>query len=398
MRERDRQHAAAVGVPALGLRAAIHVPELDRAIFGRRGQELGIVAIGQRRDRALVAGEGVVFAHGRPFPDKETAGAIAGGQPLAIRRIGDGGDPVGVLLDVVEFFAIRGGEDAQHLLRPAQGDHFLIGRDVGGEHDVEFIADFGDALAGLYIPHGDFAQLGSLAAPAEQELAVAREGEHFGQTFGEGKHAEQVERLRVVEKNLLLSANRRDGGPWRSRQCIERAGTPGANQRLGREPFGHGRRASGLPDCGNHAQINLLDGHGLAARALQRAARNPQLDQIQILLRQPIGLLRHLRLVDVHHAAIEHAAIRIAGHDHLLRIGAGHRAGIAGDIQPAFFLVGVVTIKAGIAKNGKDVVLVSNLRCGRGIGGQSAGRGAHQNKNSDASESNHWSVIENKFL
>src|SRR5205823_1731668 len=101
---------------------------------------------------------------GFSFPDEEPAGAVAGGEPFSVGGIGDGGDPVGVFFDVVKFFAVGGGEDAQHFSGATEGDFLLIGGNVGGKDDVEFIADFGDTLAGGHIPDGDFAKLGALAA------------------------------------------------------------------------------------------------------------------------------------------------------------------------------------------------------------------------------------------
>ena len=196
-----------------------------------------------------MAAEGEVLAAGERFPDEQAAVAVAGGQQHAVGAELQRRHPVGVLLDLVEQRAVLGRVDADHLARAAQGDLRLIGADVGGQDGsrsrrrpsmmrspvVTFQTD-------------DLARLAAAAAAGQEQAAVAAELQHVRHAFRERQHAEQLQRVGVVEQHLLLPADGDQRRPRVAGQGGHGVGPGGRTTGSSRSVFGGiGGGPAGLP-------------------------------------------------------------------------------------------------------------------------------------------------------
>src|ERR1035437_2201299 len=108
-------------------------------------------------------------------PYADAAVAVGGGEHLAVGAEGHGGDPVGVLLDLMLKLAGPGGPEFNEPARPAQRDLRLVGADVGGEHGVVVVTQRQHALARADVPEPAPACLRAAAATGKQPLAAAAE-------------------------------------------------------------------------------------------------------------------------------------------------------------------------------------------------------------------------------
>ncbi len=103
-------------------------------------------------DRRLVAAQVEELAAGVGFPDDQAVVAVAGREQDAVGAELDGGDPLGVLAQLLGERAVGRVVDADDLAGPAQGDLAVVGADVGGQDDVVFLADLEDARPLLDVP------------------------------------------------------------------------------------------------------------------------------------------------------------------------------------------------------------------------------------------------------
>jgi hypothetical protein len=72
-----------------------------------------------------------------------------------------------VLLHLADEGAVFRRVDADHLVRPAEGDELLVGRNVGRQDRVRLVTDFNDLLASLDVPDDDLARLPAAAAAGQ---------------------------------------------------------------------------------------------------------------------------------------------------------------------------------------------------------------------------------------
>ena len=108
--------------PALHLRAAVHVPQLDRSILACRREHIRIRAETEAIDGGLMAIECVKLRGGSGLPDAQAAVAIPARQQHAIGAVSDSGDPIRVLRELVQQLSVGNGKDLQQFSRPAQRD------------------------------------------------------------------------------------------------------------------------------------------------------------------------------------------------------------------------------------------------------------------------------------
>ncbi len=66
----------------------------------------------------------------------------------------------------MQFSATDGVENLHVPAGTAEGDVAVIGTDVGGEDDIEFVANFDDAFSGLDVPDDHAARLAAASATA----------------------------------------------------------------------------------------------------------------------------------------------------------------------------------------------------------------------------------------
>ena len=71
------RHAAGVGLPALDLLAVFHFPQFDRAIFARRGEDIGIIAPTDFHDPSGMTTQVIELSTRIRFPHHQTATSIA---------------------------------------------------------------------------------------------------------------------------------------------------------------------------------------------------------------------------------------------------------------------------------------------------------------------------------
>jgi len=96
-------------------------------------------------------GEGSGVAAAGAVPEQDAAAAVAGREQFSIGTELDGGDPIRVLLCLVKYFSVRDRKDLDYFARAPERHQFAVGAYVGGEHDIHFIAERGQALAGADI-------------------------------------------------------------------------------------------------------------------------------------------------------------------------------------------------------------------------------------------------------
>jgi len=87
--------------PRLDRAAVLHLPDLDGAVLGRRGDDVGVEPPGDVGDRGGVAPEVEELAAGLGLPDDQAVVPVASGQQRAVGAELDGRDPLGVLAHLV---------------------------------------------------------------------------------------------------------------------------------------------------------------------------------------------------------------------------------------------------------------------------------------------------------
>ena len=201
----------------------------------------------------------------------------------------------------------------------------MIGADVGGEDCVKFVAYLRDSGSGGNIPKSNLAALGGLTAADQQDAPALAELHDLRLAFEKRNHSEQPKRLRVVQKDLMLASDRHDRRPGTAGQRADRARPHAAHKRLQHQVMRNWRRAAGLlPSGGGKGQIDfwLLGNDRLARGSFDRAAGNPPLDDVQVLVGKFVLLRRHRRIFLMRHDAIQKAAVGVAGIDHLAVVAA----------------------------------------------------------------------------
>ena len=93
---------------------------------------------------------------------------------------------------------------------------------------------------------------------------------------------------------------------------------------------------------------------------------DPLLDEGQFLVRHARLLGRHEGLFFVGGRAIEHRFARLPRHQGLAPVPALDRHPVAGQVETALFLVGVVAAETPVLHDRKDVVLPRHFRVVRG--------------------------------
>jgi hypothetical protein len=161
------------------------------------------------------------------LPDERVARPVARGEKLPIRGKLHRRDPVGVPPHLGHDGAVLRREEPNDLLRPAEGDGLLIGRDVRGEHLVELVADLGEPPGRGDVPDHDPSALGGNAASGENQFRVAGEAECLDVPLREGKHAQETERRTIQEQHLPAAS---DG----ENRSVGRGGEPGDRHRADR--------------------------------------------------------------------------------------------------------------------------------------------------------------------
>ncbi len=372
--------SAGASAPGLDLRAILHFPEPDGAVFAGTRQHVGIVAPAHVGDGSGVPTQGKVFAAGEGFPNEHAAVSVGAGQQHAIGAVLQGVQPIGVLLDVAKFLAVLGRIDADQLVRSAQRDLRLVGADVGRQHGIGFVPDFDDLRAGLDAPDHGLAGLPAAAARRQQQAAVAAEFQHVRRAVGERQYADEIETVGIVEQYLLLPGHGSERRPGAGGNCRDRPGPWRHEHRLRRElaRLRH-RRRTFRPAFHHRCQADFsrrFHGHGFAAGVFQCPLIDPLLDRVEVGWRQLVRLRRHVRLNLVREHAVEPAAFRVARLHHRAGAAAFHELGVTAGVEPALDLLGIVAGQAFLAQQGEDVVLVGDFLGGWLVGG--AGRTNHR--------------------
>ena len=121
---------------------------------------------------------------------------------------------------------------------------------------------------------------------SQQHAAVAAEAEDVGNAFRERQHAQQLGRVGVVERDLLLPGDRDERRPGAGGHGRRLARLGRIQHRLLEQAFGHGDGPSGLPAPTarrpSSAFFLIVD---LRAGVLRRALLDPLADQVELGLR-----------------------------------------------------------------------------------------------------------------
>jgi hypothetical protein len=110
--------------------------------------------------------------------------------------------------------AIGGVVDLHDLAGASECDELLVGAEIGSEHGVGFIADGGEAFAGLDLKENDAAGLHRFAACDHQNAAIKAEADDVGLTFGEGECAEFLLRGGIEQTNVLITCDGDQRSAW----------------------------------------------------------------------------------------------------------------------------------------------------------------------------------------
>ena len=384
--EPDRGGPAAVGAERLDVAAVLHLPELDRAVFAGRGDDVRVEPPAHVGDGRLVAAQVEELAAGLRFPDDQAVVAVAGREQDAVGAELGGGDPLGVLAHLLGQRAVGRVVDPDDLAGPAEGDLAVVGADVGRQDDVVFLADLEDARPLLDVPGDRDPGLAAAAAAGQQQVAVAAELEDVDRPFGKRQHADQVVIGRPVEQHLLVPGDRDQRRPGARRHRHDRAGLGLGDERLGRQVLGHRRRARRLAQRGGvelELELRLGLGRRHAAGVLERTPFDPLADQLDLGVGDLGRVGRHLGLFLVRDHQEERAVVGIARLDHLARAASLHRRAVVVEVQAPLLLVGVVARAAAAAKDGRHVVLVGDLRLGR-VGGEADRQRRPRHENTSA--------------
>ena len=86
-------------------------------------------------------------------PNTDAAIAISAGQQRAAGTESNRGDPIGVLLFLVQQLAGFGGVNLYQAARAAQGNLSLVRAHVGGQHAVIFLAQGHEPFARDHVPN-----------------------------------------------------------------------------------------------------------------------------------------------------------------------------------------------------------------------------------------------------
>ena len=252
--------------------------------------------------------------------------------------------------------------DPHHPLWAAQRHQPLVGADVGGEDGVEFLAQFGHATAGRYVPDNHPAAGAATATTPHEQAAIAAELEHLRPPLGKRQHARQLASVGAVEQHLLLAADGGQRGPGARRDGC--TGIDALRADHGLQWDSRRQRRDGRPfrRSGIHRHGHRLLGRGsLAALVLEHASLDPLLDQGPLLFRNGWRVGRHLRLILVGDEFVEVAGGRIARLDRPARATALHETRVACDIEIARLFIGIVAATAPLPEDGEHVVIEREL-------------------------------------
>ncbi len=262
------------------------------------------------------------------FPHIKVPCSIAARQQHTVRAIGSRRHPIRVLLDDVIDLAVLSVVRLERLIRRPQGNASLIRRKIRSENGIEFIADFSDFLARRHVPDQYLPALGGLPTAGKQKAAVLAEVNHIRLPRRKRQDSQHIQRLRVVEDDLVLASQSGKRGPRAARKRAERSGTRRIRHRLQRQPHRrHRRRALGLADGRRDDRhvVLLLRDRDLAPRILRRPGRDPRAEHRNLRIRQLVRLLRHERLRLVRQRLEHRAARRIARLDDFAVVAPCHR-------------------------------------------------------------------------
>ena len=362
-REGDRLDIASMRAPTGDLLAGLHLPGRDRAVRGAAREDVGVGAPGQVGDATLVLAEVIEFAPVVGLPDEDIAITIGGREQDTVGTEVGTGDPLGMLGNQVELLARRDIE-ALHLLGVGSEDDLaVVGRDVGRHDLVELLADLGDTLAGVDVPDDGMPQLAAAAAAHDEERTVGAELQRTRVTFGIRQDAGEIVRIRVVEQDLLLAGDREERGPWARCHRDHRRRTRRHDDRLKEHVRRTGHGAGGLARAASKGEVDLgLVGFlGHASLGLKHAVGDPLGKQRQVLGLERCAFRRHERLFLLRAARPKAACLGIARVDDRTAATAVHQAGVAGQFEPAFLLVGIMTREALVLEQRPDMVVIRQL-------------------------------------
>ncbi len=386
--EGDALHASAMGGPVLDLFTLIHFPDHDGAVRGTGGQDVGVRTPGDVVAGGFVLSEDVELTAVGSLPDHDIAIAVRGGQQDAIGAELGAEHPFGVLADGEQFLT-GASVVAFHLFRgAADGDHFVIRADVSGLDLVEFLADFGDALAGLHVPNNGVADFSRAAATHDEKRSVAAELQAAGIALLIREDADELPGAGVVEQDLFRRGDGEQRGPRTESHGGESGGARRDDDGLQQDVLRLGDGAFRLPAGDGHGHVHLRFAGflGDGRFGLQHASLHPQCEQVEILGAERGTLRRHEGLLLLRAGRPEAAAIHIAGIDDGTAATAGHESTEAGEIEVAFFLVRAVAGEALVLQHRADMVFVRDFfgsvlgverHCGEGRASQREGGFGH---------------------
>ena len=212
-------------------------------------------------------------------------------------------------------------------------------------------------------------------AAGQEHRAAAAEAKDVGNAFGKGQHTQELQRIRVVERNLFLPGHRYQRRPRTGGQSRRRARPRSVDHRLLEQPFRHrgwtGRLARHT--AAHQSRVLFLGNRDLRAGVFRRPLLNPLADQVNLGLGQLVLHRRHFRLLFVADQRVQARVFHVPRQNHFAAGAAGHHLGVGIERQAAFVPLLRMAGEAMLLENRPDVVVVRDL-CGRGLsqGGRKA--------------------------
>ena len=217
--------------------SGLEFPGRDGPVGRTAGEDVGVGAPREVGHAGLVLAEVEELAAVLGLPDHHVAVAVRGREQDAVGAEVRARHPFGMLGDRVEQLA-SGRVEALHLLGVrAHGDALMVRADVGRHQLVEFLADFGDAPAGLHVPDDGVAELTAAAAAHDEERTIGAELKRTRVAFGIRQDAREFAGLGVVEQDLLLAGDGEERGPRARRHGRDGRDARGDHDRLQQDVF-----------------------------------------------------------------------------------------------------------------------------------------------------------------
>ena len=360
----EGKRAAAMSGELLDLSTIVHLPEDQLSIFRGGANDIRVRSPGNGCDATAVSAQGVKLVSCEGLPHPRAAIAIASGKENAVRRIGEGGDPVGMLLDRLDLLPGLGVPELDEPGGAAEGHASQVETEAGRQDGVELAPVCHKHFSGGDIPGVGRARLAGNSATRHEILAGGVEGDRLGEAPGEGEDGGQFESVRIVEEDLLLSGDGEEGSPGAAGHVVNHRVAVRGYGRFEIEILRHGRRALGL---GGGVDVQFCDLGAarllrLGALVFQQASVNPGSHEIRVLLLEFVALRRHEGFGSLGDGSVDLGTCSITGIGDCPPGSAGHHPRKVGKVEVALLLVRIVAVQAGRLKDGQDVIVVGDLR------------------------------------